>query len=138
MIFLTVKSESDTQTLSRSTNLTIIPGVLYTYKLVNKNNKFCLDLGFHTITNQILRIRGINASDIQTDQGQKAKDFVVSKLSDIDFIVIKTYSHDKYSRYVTDVFYMKNENDFSTIINEGNFLNQELLDNELAVKYYRY
>jgi endonuclease YncB( thermonuclease family) len=60
---------------------------------------------------------------------KKAKEFVQKKLNNVDFIVIKTYRPDKYSRYITDVFYSNEYNDLSSIINNGNFLNQELLEN---------
>ena len=69
---------------------------------------------------------------------KKQKNFVEDKLSTLDFIDIKTYRPDKYSRYLVDVFYSNEFDDLSSIINNGNFLNQELLDNNLAFKYYIY
>jgi endonuclease YncB( thermonuclease family) len=117
---------------------------LYTYKafivkvIDGDTIKTDIDLGFNTITNQTLRLRGINAFEISTKEGKKAKEFVQERLKNLDFIVIKTYRPDKYSRYLVDLFYSNEYDDLSAIINNGNFLNQELLDNNLAVKYYIY
>jgi len=60
----------------------------------------------------------------------------LKRIKKFGFIVVKAYHKDKYSRYLADVFYKKNNDDIFTIIKTGNFLNQELLDNNLAVKYY--
>ena len=66
---------------------------------------------------------------------KKQKNFVEDKLSTLDFIDIKTYRPDKYSRYLVDVFYSNEFDDLSSIINNGNFLNQELLDNPYHFLY---
>lgn len=87
---------------------------------------------------QKIRLRGIDAEPLNTKSGQQAKEFVQSEFKDLDFIVIKTYHTDIYSRYLADVFYKKDEPDISSIINSGNFLNQKLLDNKLAVKWWEY
>jgi hypothetical protein len=89
-------------------------------------------------TSQKLRFRGIDAEPLNTKSGLAAKEFVISEFKDLDFIVIKTYHTDIYSRYLTDVFYKKGEADISNIINTGSFLNQKLLDNKLAVKWWEY
>ena len=49
------------------------------------------------------------------------------------FIVIKTYKDDKYKRMLVDVFYKEGEKDPAKVAAQGIYLNQELLDNRLAV-----
>ena len=39
---------------------------------------------------QKLRLRGIDCPEIDTEEGQRAKRFVESRLKDCDFIVVKT------------------------------------------------
>ncbi len=94
-----------------------------------------IDLGFNSWTTQKIRLKGINAKELETKEGQNAKDYVESRLKECKFIVIKTYWRDKFTRYLADVFYMKQENNMNKVIGCGKFLNQELLDGGLAVKY---
>jgi micrococcal nuclease len=97
-----------------------------------------VDRGFHIRVNQVLRLRGIDAYEISTVLGKKGRDFILERFKALTFIVIKTYRKDKYSRYLVDVFYKPDDNDIFSVVKNGNFLNQELLDNKLAVKYYIY
>lgn len=86
---------------------------------------------------QKLRLRGINCPEIDTPEGKKAKRFVESRLKDCEFIVVKTYKDrsDKFDRYLADIFYWPRQTDAQRIAAEGKFLNQELLDERLAVAY---
>ena len=99
---------------------------------------------------------------MDTEEGKKAKRFVESRLKDCAFIVVKTYKDrtDKFDRYLADVFYGpklqqndKNNREAGTaprppkggagvstenwtperVTIEGIYLNQELLDNHLAI-----
>jgi len=118
--------------------------LLFTYKaylagiIDGDTIKVNIDLGFDTFTTQTLRLRGINAFELSTSEGKLARDFVVSKLQSLDFFVIKTYHKDRYSRFLADIFYSKDQTDIVSVLNYGFFLNQELLDNKHAVKYYVY
>ncbi len=86
---------------------------------------------------QKLRLRGIDCPEIDTEEGQRAKRFVESRLRDCEFIVVKTYKDraDKFDRYLADVFYLAGETDPARVAAEGKFLNQELLDEHLACVY---
>ena len=93
---------------------------------------------------QKLRLRGIDCPEMDSDEGKKAKRFVESRLKDCDFIIVKTYKDrsDKFDRYLADIFYSsgggadKTEKfDPSLVAGEGKFLNQELLDERLAVPW---
>ena len=93
-----------------------------------------VDTGFGIFIEQKFRLRGIDCAEINTELGQRAKRFVQSRLSKLDFIVVKTYkdSTDKYDRYLTDIFYLADEDDEQRVTQEGQYLNQELLDERLA------
>lgn len=94
-----------------------------------------IDLGFKTKIEQKIRFRGLNTEDVETPQGKTAKDYIVARLKGCKFIAIKSYWRDKFDRYLVDVFYDKNETDFEKLIQNGKYLNQEILDKGLAVRY---
>ncbi len=94
-----------------------------------------IDLGFNNWTTQKLRFKGVNTKALETAEGQSAKDYIESRLKGCKFIAVKTYWRDKFTRYLVDIFYKKKETDFIKVIENGKFLNQELLDEGLAVKY---
>ena len=117
--------------------------VLYTYKayvskVIDGDTIIAdVDLGFNLFTTQKLRLRGIDTPEINTDDGIKAREFVLSSIKDLDFIVIKTYKQDKYSRYLADIFCGKGKS-INSVIKEEYFLNKQLIDKKLAVKYIKY
>ena len=92
-----------------------------------------------------MRLRHINAPEVDSLKGQKAKAFVVDRLKNAR-VVIKTYSTDIYDRYLVDVFYLpgpaspavgrpaglKGKIDYAKVASEGILLNQELVDHGLA------
>ncbi len=94
-----------------------------------------IDLGFDMWSNQKIRLKGINTRELTNEQGQNAKEYMESRLKGCKFIAIKTYWRDKFTRYLADIFYKKRETDLYNIIENGKHLNQELLNEELAVKY---
>ena len=96
-----------------------------------------LDLGLGLWVEQKLRLRGIDCPEMDTDEGVRAKKFVLSQLGKLDLIIVKTYkdSSDKYDRYLADIFYLAGEKDPSRVAQEGKFLNQELLNERLAGAY---
>ena len=94
-----------------------------------------LDLGFNNWTCQKLRFKSINAAKLGTETGIKAKKFIENKLQPCEFIIVKTYYRDKYNRYLADIFYNKNEKNIFKVAEKGTFLNQQLIDKGLAVKY---
>ena len=92
--------------------------------------------GFKVI--RTLRLRGINAKDLNTEQGSKAKKFIESKVLSLPFVVIKTYSRDIYLRYLADIFYLPDNEDVYSVAETGKYLNQELIDEGLADRYWRW
>jgi endonuclease YncB( thermonuclease family) len=85
-----------------------------------------IDLGFGITTVQQLRLRGIDAPEIASRDGQAAKRFVEREFKNLPEIIITSTKSDKYDRYLADVFY--------TVSGKEKFLNNELLRRNLAVR----
>ena len=64
-----------------------------------------VDLGFGLWTRQYLRLRGIDAPEMDSNGGRKAKHFTQAELSGVPYIVITSSRSDKYDRYLADIFY---------------------------------
>ncbi|HLF17748.1 MAG TPA: DUF1016 N-terminal domain-containing protein [Candidatus Omnitrophota bacterium] len=112
---------------------------LYTFKatlerVIDGDTLLCvIDCGFGTWVRQKLRLRGIDCAELVTQKGQAAKAFVESELKG-KALVIKTYKTDKYDRYLADIFYAPAKTSPEETATEGAFLNQQLLDKDLAVR----
>lgn len=89
-----------------------------------------VDLGFRFWTTRKLRLRGIDAAEIE--KGEEASDFVRRALARVPFVVITCSGRDKFDRTLTDLFYLEGASDKEKVLQEGIFLNQELLDRGLA------
>ncbi|MBN2715783.1 MAG: thermonuclease family protein [Deltaproteobacteria bacterium] len=63
------------------------------------------------------RLRGIDAMEISTPEGQKAKRALQRLLQNKNTIIIYTYSTDRYGRYVAD------------IVADGNYINKTMVQN---------
>lgn len=87
-----------------------------------------IDCGFGIYTRQRLRLRGIDAPELKTDAGLRAKRYVEECLSACPFVIIRTHKSDKYDRYLADVFYQPRAAAVNAAARDGDYLNQELLD----------
>jgi hypothetical protein len=111
---------------------------LYTYKaylerVIDADTLLVtIDLGFSVSVKQRLRLRGLDAPELNTPSGIASKKFVEASLKDCKFLILKTHGKDKYDRYLVDVFYLKHEVDEEKVIHEGLFLNNELLSKNYA------
>jgi len=94
-----------------------------------------VDCGFGIWTRRRLRLKGINAAELSTTDGLRAKAWVEERLKPCAFVVIKTYQKDKYGRRLTDVFYHPKETDARRVAESGIYLNQELITAGQAVVY---
>lgn len=94
-----------------------------------------IDCGFQTWVNERVRLRGIDAPELKTAQGAQVKLSVQKILAKLPFVIVKTYKQDKFGRMLADIFYMPDEMDIHRIAADGIFLNQELIDNDLAKVY---
>ena len=109
-----------------------------------------LDLGFKIQHREILRLAKINAPEAETFEGAQSKKVLEKILKDVPFLIVKTNKTDIYGRYIADVFLAKSEKesphlgglsrrasatkgvrnhfDPQKIADEGEYLNQLLLD----------
>ncbi len=91
-----------------------------------------IDQGFGKWTSQRLRLNGIDAPEIDTLPGQRARKWVENELKDAENLVIKTYKNDKWDRYLVDVFYLPKEKDLQRIAAEGLWLNGRMVEAGIA------
>ena len=94
-----------------------------------------IDLGFKTWIYHKIRLRGIETAELGTKPGQDALQYVKTALKGVPFVVVKSHGRDKFDRYLMDVYYKPNEQDPYKVLEEGIFLNQELLNKNLAGIY---
>jgi len=96
-----------------------------------------IDLGFGDSRTEYLRLRNLDAPELKTARGRKAREFVASRLKSAPFILLTTTRSDRFDRYLADVFIPKSPGLASTNVpnlNDFDFLNNELLHHRLAVK----
>lgn len=114
---------------------------LFTYKAAiervidGDTIKVLVDLGFGARTRQNLRFRGIDTAALYLQDGQDAKRFVEAELGRVPFVVIKTYSHDLYDRYLVDVFYKPGCEDVHEVAETGVYLNAVLVEKGYAKRW---
>jgi len=87
-----------------------------------------LDLGFKIFIRQKIRLHRLDAPPVEMAEGVKAMTYLNTKLKPLDFIVVKTHWRDKFDRYLADIFYLPDEEDFLVVTEKGKYLNQELAD----------
>ena len=111
---------------------------LYTYKayvkkIIDGDTLWVIvDCGFGVWVKQKIRLRGIDTPGITTQKGVESYKFVCQELKRVKFIIIKSHGRDKYDRYLSDIFYLKGETDPKEVLKKGEFLNQKLVDLNLA------
>lgn len=114
---------------------------LYTFKahvqrVIDGDTLLCnVDCGFGIWSRQRLRLKGIDAPEINTVSGLKAKRFVEQAFSSCAFIIVKTFRADKYGRYLADIFFDGREKNPNNVAHQGQYLNQVLINKGLAKIY---
>ena len=93
-----------------------------------------IELGLGAEVMQILRLRQINAPEMKSPEGKRAKQVLIKLLKDAQKIVVRTYSTDMYGRYLADIFFLPGCGDPKKILKEGYYLSQKLLDEGVAEK----
>ena len=93
-----------------------------------------IDLGFDVWKSERIRLRGVDTPELGTPEGLRAREFVTGTLAGAGTVVVKTYKTDAYARYVADLFHHPALERKEDIFTRGHFLNQQLLDQGLAVK----
>ena len=82
-----------------------------------------------------LRLRGIDAPEIKTEAGKRAKAHLEEVLREAQPFVITTTKVDLYDRYLTDVYVQAGERDLQKVAREGRFLNRELVEEGFARRW---
>ncbi len=80
-----------------------------------------VQLGFGFTTVQTLRLRALDAPEIETAEGREAKAFLEKALPRASSVLIRTHRSDKYDRYLADVFV------------DGEYVNQKLVEEGFAI-----
>jgi hypothetical protein len=94
---------------------------------------FRIDLGFELHKDQRVRLSALDTLNASSDKGKRATQYVADNLSFADRIVLKTHRADLHGRYVADVFYSTRSLTLFDTFKRGRYLNQELLDERLAI-----
>ena len=107
--------------------------------------KAAIPLGFGFTTVQKLRLRGLDAPEIESADGQEAKAFLEERLLKAKTpVLIRTVKSDKYDRYLADVWValvlneqerLRQKPDVPVRADGYIYVNQELLDEGLAVRF---
>ncbi|VAX35183.1 hypothetical protein MNBD_UNCLBAC01-949 [hydrothermal vent metagenome] len=91
-----------------------------------------MDLGFQVFKEQRIRLAQINAPEIDTEEGRKAYEYLRNRLAEVDFVIVKTHMIDIYGRFLGDVFYSHKLKHRDNVFLNGEYLNQELIDEGLV------
>ena len=101
-----------------------------------------VQLGFGFATVQTLRLRALDAPEIESADGREAKEFLLAHgVRPGARILVKTLKSDKYDRYLADVWTLRSDKVSSSGARttgderwvDGNYINQQLIDQGLAV-----
>lgn len=92
-----------------------------------------IDTGFDNWTRQRLQLRAVTAPELKTARGRKAKSFVQEALRNCPCVVVNTHRHERDDRYLADLYYLPGSGNAADIAASGRFLNQDLLDQGLAL-----
>ena len=106
--------------MSREAHVRICESVRVKFPRATRPFTAAVDLGFGFTTVQTLRLRGLDAPEIQSTSGREAKEFLDKKFTGAKRVLIKTVKSDKYDRYLADLFV------------DGDYVNQELVEKGLA------
>ena len=74
-------------------------------------------------------------AELNTLAGVNARAFVRDALSQVSFVVLSTHRTDTYGRYLADLRYLPGETDPLIVRDRGVYLNRQLLDEHLAIRY---
>ncbi|MES2677707.1 MAG: DUF1016 N-terminal domain-containing protein [Pseudomonadota bacterium] len=129
------KDKSQKTILKRPTN----PTYLYQAKVIKVIDgdtlNLYIDLGFDIHKNQRIRLACVDCPEITTKAGKEAQTFVQQKLTTLNSLMIQTQKADIYGRYIAHIFYdPTNKKSPAQIFESGVYLNEELLQNKLAVR----
>lgn len=90
-----------------------------------------IDQGFSFWNEQRLRLKGIDAPEMTTLAGVRAKKWIENELKNSQNLVVKTYKSDQWDRYLVDAFYIPKETDMRRVAAQGVWLNERMVTEAL-------
>lgn len=79
----------------------------YIEKIIDGDTLWVIwDVGFSMYLRQKVRLRGIEAPEIGTQEGKTLKHFVQDTLKGLPFVIIKSTTRDKFDRPLVDLYYL--------------------------------
>jgi len=89
--------------------------------------KLRVDVGFGITKRVIVRLETIDAPEMKTAAGKRAKDFIARKLKGTH-LVIETKKRGKYGRILAKVFYHRTRKDYREILQYGSLINDDMIE----------
>lgn len=86
-----------------------------------------IDLGFHSFSEQRLRLAQVDAPDVDTKEGRAARNFLIDTMGRAQTTVLKTLSTDVHGRYVAHVFCMESSVSIDECFEQGTHINDLLV-----------
>jgi endonuclease YncB( thermonuclease family) len=85
-----------------------------------------IDMGFEISGRITARLEQINAPEIDTAAGKRARDFIARRLKGAH-LVVETKRRGKFGRYLAKVFYHKTRKDYREILQYGSLINDDMI-----------
>ena len=85
-----------------------------------------IDVGFDIKTTIFARLEQINAPEIDTAAGKRARNYIARKLRGAN-LVVETKRRGKYGRYLVKVFYHRTRKDYREILQYGSLINDDMI-----------
>jgi len=85
-----------------------------------------LDVGFNITIRATVRLELINAPELNTAAGKRAKNYIARKLKGTH-LVIETKDPGKYGRYIAKIFYHRTRKDYREILQHGSLINDDMI-----------
>lgn len=86
-----------------------------------------LDVGFKMKLDATVRLERIDAPEMKTAAGKRAKDFITRKLKGTHLVIETKKESGKYGRYIAKVFYHRTRKDYREILQYGSLINDDML-----------
>jgi micrococcal nuclease len=118
--------------LQRPTNLAYLYKAEQLRVIDGDTLEVLIDLGFHSFTQQRIRLAQLNAPEITSASGRAARNFLTDLLTDAKTIVLQTHKADLHGRYVAHVFASPRKLSIDDCFAKGKHINDLLVQSKHA------
>jgi len=87
-----------------------------------------IDVGFDITVRGTVRLEKINAPEMKTAAGKRAKDFISRKLKGTHLVIETKKTPGKYGRILAKVFYHRTRKDYREILQYGSLINDDMIE----------